>query len=333
MKKGLILLITALLTVSCQYTAGTGSQSTVTVKATPTPSPAASAAATVADLALGDFPESASTDVSKDQESDLTSFVQKNSNKLFSFIPTDPESYRVNFTGDGSPVFLTGDGSPVFSVKSTGTDQDYLWSRKPGTVLIDYLQLTQRVQEGSEIRSYAKYSRLIEHEITVKGAVNTDKKVKLVKTLSFVMVQNGSSFRLESTTPVITRQVNPSTTPYQVRSLTFSSDKNKIIIYGDRKLFPMPGISLTKNIGTHKFKLYVEIVFLKDSKPDDMAVVVSLNDKQYQLQKTLGNVYGAEVEFPELKDPTGLIVELIDKKSLLQDEEYHGFTWVVPMTD
>jgi hypothetical protein len=334
MNKKILILLTALITVSCQNNIdNTGSTAKPTATAIPSAAASASSTATgVTDLVLADFPVETGTVISKDQESDLTSYVQKNNSKIFSFIPTDPE-YIVKFTGDGAPVFLTGDGSPVFSTKSTGSSDEYIWSRKPGAVLIDYLQTTQSSQQGAEITSYAKYSRLIEHTISVKGTINTEKTVKLVKTMGFVLKQSNNSYRLESITPVITRQVNPSTSPYQVRSLTLSSDKNKIIIYGDQKLFPMPGISLKNNLGSHKFKLYVEVVYGQDNKPDDLAVLVSINNKQFQLQKSLGNVYGAEVEFPTLDAATGLIIELIDKKSLMQDEEYHGFTWVVPMTD
>ncbi len=338
MKKGILLLITAFITVSCQNnidsTVKPGSSASASATPVASTSPTASVKASVktSDLVLGDFPEESSTDISKEQESDLASYIQNN-NSIFSFIPDNPENYKVKFTGDGSPVFLTGDGSPVFSTKADNSPEEYIWSRKPVNVLIDYLQLTQRSQVGTEVTSYAKYSQYVENDITVSGAINNQKKVKLVKTMSFVLKQNGSTSRLESITPVTTRQVNPSTMPYHVRSLTFSSDQNKIIIYGDRKLFPMPGISLLNNIGSRKFKLYVEVIYGENNKPDDLAILVSIKGKQFQLRKTLGNVYGAEVEFPVLNGSTGLIIELIDKKSLMAGEDYHGFTWVVPMTD
>ncbi len=280
-----------------------------------------------------------------DEEKKIVNYLK--TNDIFSSIPyNQPEKYKTDFTGDGTPVLLTGDGTPVFNKSFSGdgtpvfgiknqteSKNPYLWNRIPGDTLLDYLQLNNIIERRWGITNYSTYNQLIEYNINVSGAINNSKKVRLVKQVSFGLIQENNSYKLYSISPLSIRRIEPKSFAYQMRSITFSSNKNKIIIYGDGKLIPMPGISVSKHIGNNKFKVFVEVVFSKLERPKEFAVVLGLQDKQYQMTNVMGNIYGADVEVSDIQSTTGLAVELIDRNSLEKNDDYQGNTWILPITN
>lgn len=279
----------------------------------------------------------------------IKAYLQKND--IFATIPyNNPEKYKTDFTGDGTPVFIsgkntkvfnkgfTGDGTPVFSIKNNEDNnkistKTYLWSRTLETNILDYLQLNNTVSKALGITTYSNYSQLGEYNIDVSGAFNNKKKVKLVKQVAFGLTQEKDSYKLYSISPLSIRRVEPKSFKYQIRSVTFSSDKNKIIISGDGKLIPMPGISISKHIGNSKFKVFVEAVFSQLERPKEFAVVLGLQGKQYQMDNIMGNIYGTEIEAEKIGTTTGLAIELIDRLSLENNDDYQGNTWILPIAD
>lgn len=268
----------------------------------------------------------------------IETYLKKND--VFSSIPyQQPDNYKTKFTGDGvpafftgdgNPLFFTGDGLPIFGVKAE-KENDYIWTRTPVETLVDYLQINGTVERKWGITNYAVYSQLIDHKIKVSGAFNNEKNVKLVKQVAFGITKDKESYKLYSISPLSIRRIEPKSFSYQVRSISFVSNRNKIVVYGDGKLIPLPGISVSKHIGNNKFKVYVEVVFSQLERPKEFAVVLGVQGKQYQMTNLMGNIYTSDIELNEITGNTGMAVELIDRKSLEGNDDYQGNTWIIPV--
>lgn len=290
-------------------------------------------------LEFDSIPDTVKTDNSEQEK--VKEYVKNND--IFAAIPyNSPDKYKTLFSGDGTPVFdlrrgFSGDGTPVFGIKSdnTATTQDgtYIWDRKQDQTILDYLQLNNIVEKTWGIADYATYSQLIDYNVSVSGAITNSKKVRLVKSVSFGLVKDNDNFKLYSISPLTISRIEPKSSVYQIRSITFSSDKNKVIVYGSGKLIPLPGISISKHVGNSKFKVFVEVVFSQLERPKDFAVVLGLQGKQYQMANYMGNIYVADVETDKISSTTGLAVELIDRDSLEKNDDYQGSTWILPITN
>ncbi|MEK7431638.1 MAG: hypothetical protein AABZ74_00780 [Cyanobacteriota bacterium] len=288
---------------------------------------------TYKDTSFEEFPEEKAENISKDDNTNISTYLK--TNNIFESIPYKvPEKYLAKFSGDGAPVFFSGDGAPVFFTKAennTNTNLEIEWSRTENQLLLDYLHLTNKIEKNNESVSYGRYSQVIEHNISIDNN-KINKKVNLVKSMAFSIVKNKESYKTRSITPIVLRPINSEKSNFLIRSLTFTSSKNKIIIHDDKKLFPLEGISLKTNLASNKFKFYVEIARTNNYKAEDISVIASVDGKQYTLTKFTGDLYTTDIEISNKDTSKNLIVEVIDKKSLTSDIEYNGLTWIIPMS-
>jgi hypothetical protein len=205
------------------------------------------------------------------------------------------------------------------------------WSRQEGKLLFDNYQLTNTLEKSWGITNYARYSQILEHKISVSGGATNEKTVELVKTMGFGLVKNGDNYELQSVTPIAIRKTKRDSMAYHITNVVFTSAKNQLILFGYRKLIPLPGISISRHLGSHKVKVQLNIRLIK---PDtEFAAILSIKDKQFQLYKIAGNIYGGEVELPVLTKPDTMTIELIDKDSLTKNDDYNGYTFMFPVVD
>src|SRR5437763_15295655 len=123
------------------------------------------------------------------------------------------------------------------------------------------------------------------------------------------LVKNGKKYQLQSVTPIAVRKTSRDKMAYHILSVVFTSDKNKLILAGYRKLIPLPGLSISRHLGSHKVKIQLQVRLINEN--TEFAALLSIKDKQFQLYKIAGNIYGGEVELPVLTGPDTMVFELI----------------------
>lgn len=289
-------------------------------------------------------PASTNQEISDDIRKKVDEYVK--TNDVFSKIPyQQPEKYDTDLsgdgvpiflTGDGVPIFLTGDGVPIFGIKNEDSQKRYLWNRTPKDLIFDYLQVTNITNESWGHTTYAHYSQILNYDISVSQPLVKNKNAELVKLMSFGLTEDEGKLKLHSVSAINIRPKNIGEAPYDIRTVMFTTEKTKFLFSSGFRLTTLPGISLSKEVGSNKFNLFVEVIFnaRKPLGDNDFAVIASIKGKQYPLYKVSGNIYGNSVEFPELEEgkTEGLAFEAIDRKSLAEDGEYYGYTYIMPVT-
>ncbi len=342
MKKYLSLFLTLfVVTVSCQPVENKQAKKVTPVSSTKVDEPNKKTLELPKAETFENFPEKPGN-VPQKEKDDFDKYLK--SNDIFKLIPYTPaEKYFARFTGDGTPIFLTGDGTPVFnkgltgdgtpvfSTKAENEGDKYIWSRKENKLVLDYFQLINSVENSWGITSYGRYSQVIENKIKVEGAVNNEKNVNLVKSMGFGLLKEGEKYKLQSITPIAIRKTERDTMAYHILKVSFTTDKNQLLIHGFRKLIPIPGISINNQIGSHKVRVEIQVRLLKPEQK--FTAMLSIKDRIYELYKINNYYYGANIELPTLSSPDLMVIELIDKDSLVKNEDYNGFTFMIPVTE
>lgn len=323
--KNLIILILAagLITISCNKSnLPAGNDVKVTpVKTVESPAIKGSSSSQINPTVFESFPETPANGTLEDKYN-LQQYIEKNN--ILQDIPfSSVNNYKVRFTSDGGAVF---------SVKADPVNPDYLWKRIPQKLLFDTFQLVNITGENENTRFYSRYSQLIENEITVNNTIqNFSKTETLVQTVGLSLTKENLSYRIVNFTPVVIRQVEKNSLPYQINKLTLQAENTADInIDGDKTLIPWPGISFNNYINQKKLRVTISVSTDK-AQNINLAVLFSIQGEQYQLTKSAENTFSAELDLPALKQgKNGLIIELIDQKSLEENSKFQGYTWVIP---
>jgi hypothetical protein len=329
----LLILTMGLITISCNNSSvpatnvnnASSTPTETSVKAIESPTSQASSGNEVP--LFESFPET-SANGSLEDKYDLQTYIE--TNKVLQDIPFSAvDNYKVRFTSDGGAVF---------SVKAEQDNPDYLWKRTPQKLLFDTFQLVNITQENNNTKYFSRYSQLIENEITVNDTVqNYSKKATLVQTVGLSLVKNdlrtgNPGFKIATFTPVVIRQVEKNSLPYKIEKLTLQAENiADFNIDSEKTLIPWPGISFDNYLEKKKLKIIVA-ASADQAENRNLAVLISIQGSQYQLEKGNDNTFSAEIELSALNSgKNSIIIELIDKKSLEETSKYQGYTWVIPI--
>lgn len=309
----------------------------------PVPAKPASSVTTISPELLPDV----SANISAQEKSSFDKFVQ--GQDLFKILPnTEPERFFTRFTGDGSPAFLTSDGIPALnkgltsdgipalSTKAEGDSafENYVWTRKESRMLLDYFQLTSTLDTSYGFTDFGRYSQISEYNIKVDGAAKNEKTVTLFKSMGFGFLKSGDSYKLQSVTPIQISKTDFQKVANQFVAVSFITKDKELTLFGGRKLIPLPGLSVKKQIGSRTFRVEVEVISQQNGYKGIPAVFMTFKGRIYELYRVINALYAANVELPEFTSPDMLTFEVIDRDTLLKkDNDYNGVTLMIPVTE